>query len=371
MTTLHVFNPEHDLALASSLPMFTPPHAARQLRFDLGFLPALWAAEGDMVLVDDMEQATRGYQLYAGYALRRRRALPHPPHFVTERDLRQLHIDNIDVWGWDAPVCHRLMRAGVSDRLLPSPDTLFEISLLSHRRTSMQLLQSLRNCLGNAVTGQAREFRSIDELRSAATDHIVIKAPWSSSGRGVRFVTQDISVQTLGWLQHVIERQGSVMVEPLYERLCDFGMEFHSDGQGHTEYHGLSLFHTANGAYTGNLLATETRKRLLLGQLIAPQLLLDVRQAICQLTGQMFCGRYAGPFGIDMMVVRPRNASADNQCLLHPCVELNLRRTMGHVALALTPDDDGVTQVMRITPPGEHYRLVIQPLDEGKHVKTL
>lgn len=54
---LHIFNPEHDIALASNMEQFTAPHAGRQLRSDLGFIPALWAEEGDFVLVDDIDQA--------------------------------------------------------------------------------------------------------------------------------------------------------------------------------------------------------------------------------------------------------------------------------------------------------------------------
>ena len=52
MDKLHIFNPEHDIALASNLTNFTAPHAGRQLRADLGFLPALWADEGDYVWVE-------------------------------------------------------------------------------------------------------------------------------------------------------------------------------------------------------------------------------------------------------------------------------------------------------------------------------
>ena len=351
--------------------MFTPPHAARQLRFDLGFLPALWAEDDDLVLVDDIEQACRGFQLFAGYSVRRRGLRPSLPRFVTERQLGQSDIGGVQVWGWDAPLRNRLLRAGVESSLLPSFDELFEVSMLSHRRTSMLLLRSLHDCVGSGIVGESFECRTLAEVIQAMSGPSVLKAPWSSSGRGVRFVQRDMRLQTLGWLQHVIERQGSIMVEPLYDRVCDFGMEFLSDGQGHVDYLGLSLFHTANGAYTGNLLATETSKRLQLGRLVSPRLLMDVRQSLCRLTGDMFRSRYSGPFGIDMMVVRQEGSTAAGQCLLHPCVELNLRRTMGHVALALMPDDDDVTQVMRIIPPGEHYRLVIEPLDEGKHVRIV
>ena len=54
---LHIFNPEHDIALAYNSILFTPPHAGRELRSDLGFIPALWADDGDFVLVDDVEAA--------------------------------------------------------------------------------------------------------------------------------------------------------------------------------------------------------------------------------------------------------------------------------------------------------------------------
>ena len=55
--TLHIFNPEHDIALAINKSIFTAPHSARELRADLGFLPALYAEKGDWVLVENVEAA--------------------------------------------------------------------------------------------------------------------------------------------------------------------------------------------------------------------------------------------------------------------------------------------------------------------------
>ena len=46
-----------------------------------------------------------------------------------------------------------------------------------------------------------------------------------------------------------------------------------------------------------------------------------------------------------MMIVAPNN---HNGYLLHPCVEINLRRTMGHLALCLTPADDDIQGLMQI-----------------------
>ena len=60
----------------------------------------------------------------------------------------------------------------------------------------------------------------------------------------------------------------------------------------------------------------------------------------------LLSGRYTGPFGVDMMVVRHADGAGHS---IHPCVELNLRRTMGHVALHLTPSPTTPEGVLYIT----------------------
>ena len=55
MSNFCLFNPEHEIALASNLMNFTAPKAGRMLRADLGFLPVFWAEEGDVILVDDVD----------------------------------------------------------------------------------------------------------------------------------------------------------------------------------------------------------------------------------------------------------------------------------------------------------------------------
>ena len=78
---LHIFNPEHDIALASNLSNFTAPHAGRQLRHDLGFLPEVWAEEGDCILVDDVELAQyEGKKFLQAMARQLGRSLHHPSY---------------------------------------------------------------------------------------------------------------------------------------------------------------------------------------------------------------------------------------------------------------------------------------------------
>lgn len=351
---LHIFNPEHDIALASNLDHFTPPHAARQLRYDLGWIPAIWAKKHDCVLVDDTEYATISWQRFLKT---NHLQVEWGGEFISR--INTCCQDFVSPWGWDRALRSYLDRAGVDHTQLPDSERLQTIRQMSHRQLAKRLLLYLHR---EGMVGESHVCTNEKELQDLLLQHerLVIKAPWSSSGRGVRFVDHNRNtIQMLtGWIRNVISKQGCVMAEPYYHKVKDFGMEFEVDQDGTVNYLGLSLFQTKNGAYSGNVLATEQFKRKQMSKYFPLALLDDVACSICQHTKLLFEGHYVGPFGVDMMV-----CTGSNSFLLHPCVELNLRRTMGHVALALEHiinpnDDDGIYRVMRIV-LNDHYQLKI------------
>ena len=339
--TLHIFNPEHDIALASNLSNFTAPRAGRQLRTDLEWLPRLWAHEDDVVWM-------KGVQLGG------------------------LPITAVEPWGWDRAICAELRRAGVKDKVLPTDEMVQHIRQLSHRRTSAQLLPLLQM---EGTVGEAFECKTVEEVTELMQRYgsLVLKAPWSSSGRGVRFcdAARLVNSEKLimnNWVRNVIKAQGSMMAEPYYNKVKDFGMEFEADAEGRIHYLGLSLFHTVNGAYEGNILATESVKQEMISRYIPVCLLDSIKQKI---TEHLNLNGYVGPFGIDMMIVKHGEGNhnsqlsiVNSQLLLHPCVEINLRRTMGHVALSISPTDDDIRGVMRVVYDGNHYNLRIEPLKQ-------
>lgn len=343
---LLVFNPEHDLALAANLSNFTAPHAGRQLRADLGFIPAIWAAANDFVLVENVEDAERRFLRLTRRPFGR---------FIAKELLCKLQFSAVDVWGWDLAIRAYLLRWGVDAAVMPTVTQIDAIRQLSHRRYAMQLLERLQmpGTIGRSCETDQMEMIA-DRLQSG--EHLVVKAPWSSSGRGVRFMEGDMNIYDNGWVRHVIEKQGSVMVEPYYNKVKDFGMEFVSDGKGIVSYVGLSLFQTSNGAYTGNILASEDEKEYMISRYISVDLLKAIRQKICTLMGVLLKDRYAGAFGIDMMVVRRDDGDG---FLLHPCVEINLRRTMGHVAINLTERYSGLPKLMKMEYNSNVYKIRI------------
>lgn len=359
MATLHVFNPEHDIALAAHQRNFTAPHAGRQLRSDLGFLPALWAKGDDVVLVDDAETANEHLRHLRKVMAWADKPMPQA-RWGEKKALHGLRFDHIDPWGWDESLVgelQRIMPEEDAKGLMPSDERLAGIRELSSRRLAAEHLQH-----GAAMV------TDLDVLKAkvAQRRQCVLKAPWSCSGRGIRYVNLDaspLSAQLLNWAGAVIKGQGGIVVEPFFHKVADFGLEFELTPDGQAVYRGLSLFQTVKGAYSGNVLATEADKEEMLAPLVTPDNLSHLRLTMQRKVEPLLKGRYAGPFGIDCMVVSNDGSMAST--LRVEVAELNLRRTMGHVALALSPAESRHPRLMRVEYDGTHYHLRVYATRPG------
>ena len=363
---LHIFNPEHDLALASNLRQFTAPHAGRQLRSDLSFIPALWADEGDLVLVDDIDNARDKVRHLGG-------DLVDKVEFITKVQLAHFikteFLDSVHPWGWDLSLKGELEHIGIPEIALPSDAILNKVRAISSRQWAAEHLQS-----------GVRFVQSVAEVKSLVREwgKAVIKAPWSSSGRGVRFVSADEFREVSDypsferWVGNIIYRQGGVTVEPYYTKVMDFGMEFEMV-DGKVFYRGLSLFDTIKNAYSGNVLCPEDKKEEMMARYVSPERLLQIRQHVIDVMEPALKGIYSGPFGVDMMIyAKEQNLPSDGVSSdvqddfgVNECIEVNLRRTMGHVAIDLADylqkTSSELNQLMRVEFDGNRYHLRVLP----------
>lgn len=356
---LHIFNPEHDLALAANKSNYTAPHAGRQLRKDLGFIPALWADEGDLVLVDDIDDAYDKVRLLGDIYINK-------VEFITPQQLAEvfrhsMEVDSIHPWGWDKAVVSQLKHMGCPEIMLPTAENLELLRTLSGRRWAASHLQQNVAYVDN-----------VEDLRQAVSERgqAVVKAPWSSSGRGVRYAISPCDEATEKWAANVIKQQGGITVEPYYNKVKDFGMEFEMR-DGKVIYRGLSLFDTVKNAYTGNLLCSEEEKVEILQKYVNEYTLQAVRNRLISTLEPALKEVYSGPFGIDMMICTKGDTdrwggtlAAEGDFEIVPCIELNLRRTMGHVALDLAKiAKDG--SLMRVEYDGNRYHLRVLPGGKG------
>ncbi|MCD8317983.1 MAG: hypothetical protein LUC45_03635 [Paraprevotella sp.] len=323
--TLHVFNPENDLALACFDPHFIPPRSARDLSADLSALPAWWACQGDAVWVSSVDDARRWAACTGG--------LCPPVEWVDGHCLPECSA--VEPWGWSPLLVERLRRGGLSPELLPGGETLRRYREASGRRHAVELLSFLRGSgswlgrrWGDRLCGEAFYCTSSDEVirEMAGRPAVLLKAPWSGSGKGLRLAAAGYVPQVSGWCDRVLREQGGVVVEPIYNKVWDFACEFRADGKGHVCPEGLSVFLTNRlGAYAGSWGASEPVKAQWLAAYIPPDLVLVLGNELGRALAVRFPD-YRGPLGVDMMLCRM--PGREDLCL-HPCVEVNLRRTMG------------------------------------------
>lgn len=208
---------------------------------------------------------------------------------------------------------------------------------LTGRQTAADCLAHLRTLLSGYPLPSSPVFcSSLEEVRAALSSlssPCLLKTPYSSSGRGLLWCQGQIGAKEEAWVEGALRKQGMISVEQGLDKVLDFAMEFHVGEAGEVRYEGLSLFQTAErGAYTGNRLAEEPLLRKLITDQVGESLFEQVRQAWTQVLANVYSPSYQGYIGVDMLLYR----GFDGQLAWHPCVEVNMRATMGWVALRLT-----------------------------------
>lgn len=280
-TCKFIFNPEHDLCLADGTADFIPPAAVLQ-----------FAQQGEWI---------------AKY-------MPVPQD-----------AGRVVPWGWNRALRKRLLGQGFSMQELPSDEQLEFIREHSRRELAVELLEALQG-VGIVPSDYRIIARSLDEIESFLGQHnrIVLKSPLSGSGKGIRFVTDELMETDRGWCRRTLQKQGAVIVEQRLEIQQEFAMLFEALPDGTVVFRGYSLFYATNGAYNANILASDQYIENVLNESLPYKLLESVRTRIAGWLQEKLQGNYKGFIGVDQFVCEGG--------LLNPAVEINLRTTMGMVA---------------------------------------
>jgi hypothetical protein len=177
--------------------------------------------------------------------------------------------------------------------------------------------------------GESFAFASFEKLLAYVEkdEELLLKSPWSGSGKGIQKVKGGLEAPIYGWAKRVISTQGSIIVEPFYEKVVDFAMEFYSDGK-EVSFVGYSLFEAdCRGIYKENVLASDQVIEKRLASYVPLEVLLEIRKRCVDELGALLSEAYVGYLGVDMMICQD-----DEGYKVHPCVEVNLRMNMGVVS---------------------------------------
>lgn len=359
MPNIHYFNPGHETAVLQGKKNYTPPRNVQRMQRELAALPVWYAAADDYVFAEEND-SPRFFALQPKELKPLARLVTRAELAESGKNFPSLHAAP---WGL-SPQSLRLF-ADLKKKHLPSlevPAWNPSFAELTGRKTAAGCLEKLRARLGGEEVPVAPKFctqlREIEKYLMLQHAPFVVKTPFSSSGRGLLWLPQrKLAEKDKNWILGALGKQGYVSIECGLEKVQDFAMEFYSDGQGEVRYEGLSVFATEQrGAYTGNILEDQSFMRRRLTRLTGEERLDRVQEALTDVLREVYGPVYTGYLGVDMLVYR----GEEGGYAIHPCLEINMRYTMGMVALELfrryvAPSAQGDFRVSYDASEGEAY----------------
>lgn len=334
-------HPGFEEELVTGRPLPSSRTVAR-LAADFGFLPAFLAAEDDVLLL----AARPSTEHLAG--LRRAgfvapELIERPVDARGEGALAGRRFASLEPWGF-GPSALNLARElelsapplEVTRRLASKP-----FSFALRRRYLEQFggpgLSPVEHT-GTLAADPGSVRAILDELSDRGWARAVVKAAHSASGRNRLFLdlARGMEPNAARWTERALA-EGPLLVEPWLEKIRDLSLQlfvdpdredpllyagrFYTDGRGRYLGHRLGPpLHGLPPPLRASLARTGFEERLgHLARFVRAQLLEE---------------GHRGPAGIDLCLYRPPGAG-DGECLCQPLLEVNPRRTMGHVAAAL------------------------------------
>lgn len=160
-------------------------------------------------------------------------------------------------------------------------------------------------------------------------ERIVLKTPYSSSGRGVLILRENIlNRSNRQWIIGNIRKFGFIMMEPYLDKLLDVSVQFYLNG-AICKAVGMAFSVTnSKGGYVGNHVKGINIDAEMTSFFESVEFKNIIRDLSIAIQNKGLGKYYRGYFGVDMMICR----GIDYHYFLQPCVEINLRYNMGILA---------------------------------------
>jgi uncharacterized ferritin-like protein (DUF455 family) len=338
---VHWFNPSAESHAMSS--RYQPDKSALALEEDLEMLIAAWCRKDDVALL----RRSPSREHLAGL----KRAGFELPEIAARDDLRGRKLGGLRPWAW-SPDAASYLKPLAGD---VSSGVAWQWQAVPREWFSKEVGIRLEELLGLSQRGTV--CRGVDDAEQVievllATGQVLAKAAFSYAGRGHKRINRESPPEaTRNWLANTIAAHGCVVIEPWLERVTDFSALYEMDAAGHVELMGLTLMENdAAGRFLGTRVSPKWAS--MLEPEVAAFLHRDAdvmrwyQEKIPEMLARLLPG-YVGPLGVDAMVHR----EADGSLALKHVVELNVRMTMGRIALELlqksAPNRQGRFQILR------------------------
>lgn len=332
---LHYFNPGHEAAVLNDSPYYTPSSVQRKMQLDLGFLPSWYAREGEKVWLEN--QLDEEYLAFLSTYSLPAASVVCPENIALHSPV--LSDEKLTFWGVSPQSIQYFRNINKKYHLsLSLPDWNPRLKELCSRLQARMCLEYLIEHIPGISSELLPDYYTspediVEKIKKAKETHIV-KSPYSSSGRGLLWLSPgDTDRASRQLLQGMFNRQSMVSLEKALDKQLDFSMQFYSDGKGCVTFLGLSAFQTD---HRGNYQGTEVASQSCIDKIISasfpdwPVYYPLCKESMIQFLTTHYASVYQGNMGVDMLIYR-----VGEKTFLYPCVEINVRTTMGYLALRL------------------------------------
>ena len=365
------FNPTCEMAVANGQISYMPPAHLRKFEYDLATLPSFLGDKNDFVYVpESVNQQFIEYLSIFGFEL---------PRFISSAD-ELTSSDKIDLlcpWGW-SPVEHKKFRPFLQfchKNWFEHPFSQWknEQKNLLSRETTCSFISQLNkidrkkyNLVDIPVI--PLKIKNLDDLKTL-TDIIqppvLLKTPLSASGRG-HFKIRDIDehAEQNAWVKSKFRQQGIFYAEPFLKKVLDVSFHFMVE-PNEISFLGTVFFETdVKGQFTGCYIRFPEKEDL---DIIFIEE--SCKQATDLLLNELklfeINKKYQGPLGIDAIFFEKEDSSIK----LNPCIEINLRHTMGLINLFLRkrihPEKNGKWSILKDFSSSEDMKFPEKQLNDG------
>jgi len=259
---VYIFNPTCEMAVQNGTSSFQPNARLQKFEEDLDLLPLPFTGTKDYLLVNKLPSTAFLKQFeQGGWKLPSFRLIRE---IAKDKLFQESSKGFLRPWGWSPAMHHKLksLKTSCSQQFhqLPTAEWNPDHRQLYSRETALKILQevSIRN--HSLIQIDKKMYPvvcfSADEVQKLLKQwgKIVLKAPWSSSGRGIQiFKLGEWRSFHKQWIHGTIQKHGKIMVEPFLKKESDLAFQFYIDEKKLVRFLGVSWFRTnSNGQYMLN-----------------------------------------------------------------------------------------------------------------------
>lgn len=338
---IYLFNPTCEYAVANSRTSWQPNLLLQKMEEDLGALPLFFSRPHDVVLVKKLPPEKYIEQL-ENIGIKAPRFF-RTKDITTDKSFLNAPKGRLLPWGW-SPAAHQLLKplklsCSMEFNSSPVAEWKPEYREIYSKKFALGVLKQVLQMLPQEKVLPPQLIPEIcttqNEMKEMIDrwDRLMVKAPWSSSGRGLQRITKTpVAPKVWEKLLGIVNEQGYAIVEPYLDKVLDMAFQF-SLLNGKIQYKGISRFFTdEKGQYQGNHLNGWPVSVDPLTVAFAESMTdLLVPALVEKVENSLLAKYYEGNFGTDTLIFR----NAQGRLRINPCLEINVRQNMGLLSLEL------------------------------------